>query len=95
MTMLPEPLPPRLSCPWRAGVIAAVVRSTMSVPSATFGAVQLAARLLATSSLAAMPSWAPALGRSEAQYVALRIDTLIYLIDLTLYPAIPLGWHDL
>ena len=44
-------------CPWRATVITAMVRSTMSVPTATIGAVQLAARMLATStSIAAMPT---------------------------------------
>jgi hypothetical protein len=68
----------------------------MSVPSATIGVIQLAARLLAaSSSIAAMPSWTPATEQADALYVALRIDTLIYLIDLTLYPAIPLGWQDL
>jgi hypothetical protein len=42
-----------------------------------------------------MPSWTPTAEHSDSLYVALRIDTLIYLIDLTLYPAIPLGWQDL
>ena len=83
-------------CPWRATVITAMVRSTMSVPTATIGVIQLAARMLATSSsIAAMPSCSPTIEQSASLYVALRIDTLIYLIDLTLYPAIPLGWQDL
>jgi hypothetical protein len=42
-----------------------------------------------------MPSCSPSTEHSVSLYVALRIDTLIYLIDLTLYPAIPLGWQDL
>jgi hypothetical protein len=70
----------------------------MSGPSATIGVEQLAARMLgASTSIAALPTWAPspaATERTGPLYVALRIDTLIYLIDLTLYPAIPLGWQD-
>jgi hypothetical protein len=68
----------------------------VSVPTAAIGVVQLAARMLAAStSIAAMPTWTPPTELAGALYVALRIDTLIYLIDLTLYPAIPLGWQDL
>ena len=70
--------PHRLNCPWRASASAAMVRSPMSGPAASIGAVQLAARMLATStSLAAMPAWAPAFEQTEALFVALRIDTLI------------------
>jgi hypothetical protein len=44
-------------CPWRATATTAMVRSTMSVPTATIGVIQLAARMLATStSIAAMPT---------------------------------------
>ena len=72
-----------------------MVRSTMS-EAATIGVLQLAARMLASStSVAALPSWVTSTEITASLYVALRIDTLIYLIDLTLYPAIPLGWQDL
>jgi len=44
-------------CPWRATATTAMVRSTMSVPTATIGAVRLAAPIRATStSIAAMPT---------------------------------------
>ena len=86
----------RLNCPWRVTASTAMVGSAMSVPTATIGVIQLAARMLATSSsIAAMPTFSPTAEQPESLYVALRIDTLIYLIDLTLYPAIPLGWQDL
>ena len=79
--MLQGLLPLRLNCPWRATVIAAMVRSSMSVPAAIIGAVQLAARMLAAStSIAAMPTCTPAIERTAALYVALRIDPLIHLI---------------
>jgi hypothetical protein len=86
----------RLNCPWRAAASAAMVRSAMSVPAAAIGVIQLAARVLAASaSIAAMPTCTPTAEPADTLCVALRIDTLIYLIDLTLYPAIPLGWQDL
>ena len=67
-----------LNCPWRASAAAAMVRSSMSVPSASIGVLQLAARMLAaSSSVAAMPAWSPTSEQSESLYVALRIDTLI------------------
>ena len=69
--MLQGLLPLRLNCPWRASA-AAVVRSSVSV-SAAIGAVQLAARALATStSIAAVPSLATSSGLAGALYVALR-----------------------
>lgn len=44
-------------CPWRATATTAMVRSTMLVPTATIGAVRLAAPTRATStSTAAMPT---------------------------------------
>ena len=68
----------RLSCLWRASAITAMVRSSMSVPSATIGAVQLAARMLAAStSIVAMLTCTPTFEQAEALFVALRIDTLI------------------
>ena len=49
--------PPRLSCPWRAtAAAAAMVRSTVSGPTATIGAVRLVVPIRATStSTAALP----------------------------------------
>ena len=56
-TTAQEPLLPRLSCPWRAAATSAVVRSSMLVPTATIGAVRLAAPVRASStSAAAMPA---------------------------------------
>ena len=73
-------LPLRLNCPWRATVMAAMVRSTVSVYRATIGAVQLAARMLATSaSLASVPAWTPPIERTDSLYVALRINTFASL----------------
>ena len=70
--------PHRLNCPWRASATPAMVRSTLSVPTATIGAVQLAARMLAASaSVAAVPACTPTVERAGSLYVALRIDTLI------------------
>jgi hypothetical protein len=58
-----------------------MVRSTLSVPSASIGAVRLAAPIRAASAaIAAMPVWVPAAEQSEALFVALRIDTLITLM---------------
>jgi hypothetical protein len=55
--MRPGHLPPRLNCPWRATATTAMVRSALSVPTATIGAVRLAVHILATSaSVAAMPA---------------------------------------
>ena len=79
--MLQGLLPLRLNCPWRASAAAAVVRSAVLGPSATIGAVRLAAPFRATCTLiAAVPPWTPAFERTGALYVALRIDTLIHLI---------------
>ncbi len=67
--------PHRLNCPWRATAASAMVRSTMSVPTATIGAVQLAARMLAASaSVAALPTWPPTIELTDSLYVALRIS---------------------
>jgi hypothetical protein len=53
--MQPEPLPLRLSCPWRATAATAVVRSAMLLPRAAIGAARLAVRMLAAgTSIAAM-----------------------------------------
>jgi hypothetical protein len=69
-----------LNCPWRASAAAALVRSTLSVPAAAIGVIQLAARMLATSaSVAALPACSPPAERAEALFAALRIDTLIRL----------------
>ena len=79
--ILPVPLLPRLSCPWRATAATAVVRSAMLVTAATVGAVRLAAPIRATStSSAAMPTWAATPEQAGSLCVALRIDTLIHLI---------------
>ena len=74
-------LPLRLNCPWRAAAAAGMVHSTMlgHSDSAAIGAVQLTARVLrATTSIAAMPAWAPPIERADSLCVALRIDTLIH-----------------
>ena len=72
-------LPLRLDCPWRASAASAVVRSALLGPSATIGAVRLAAPLRAACTLiAAMPTWAPAIERTDSLCVALRIDILIH-----------------
>ena len=74
-------LPLRLDCPWRAFATSAVVRPTMLGPSATIGAVRLAAPVRATCTLIApLPTWTPAIERTDSLSVALRIDTLIHLI---------------
>jgi hypothetical protein len=70
--MLQGLLPLRLNCPWRASATSAVVRSAVSVPSAAIGAVQLAARELATSTSIAVPSLATSSGLAGALFVALR-----------------------
>ena len=82
--------PLRLNCPWRAcAAAAAMVRSTISVPAASIGAVQLAASMLATStSIAALPACTPTFEPTDSLYVALRIDTLIYLTLFTLRAAL-------
>ena len=55
--MLQGLLPLRLNCPWRAAATAAMVRSTLLGPSASIGAVRLAAPVRATWPLvAAMPA---------------------------------------
>ena len=83
-------LPQRLNCPWRATATAAMVRSTVSVPMASIGAVRLMVSVRGTfSSIAAMPSWTTTTERAEALCAALRINTLIYSDPLTLYTAIP------
>ncbi len=65
----------RLNCPWRATAAAAMVRSTMSVPTATIGAVRLVALSRASStSTASMPTWATAPERAETLCVASRIN---------------------
>ena len=68
-----------LNCSWRATASTpAVVRSAMSVPAATIGAVRLAAPVRAASaSIAAMPIWTPPADPTGTLFVALRIDTLI------------------
>ena len=74
MALLPLPL----NCPWRATAPTAMVRSSLSVPTAAIGVIQLAPRLLAAStSGAAVPACTPATEHSATLYVALRIDTLI------------------
>ena len=74
-------LPLRLNCPWRAAATAAVVRSTVLGPTATIGAVRLAAPIRATWTLvAAMPACTPTIEQAGSLFVALRIDTLIHLI---------------
>jgi len=51
--------PPRLSCPWRASAPTAMVRSAVSVPTATIGAVRLVVPVHAPwASTAAVPSCA-------------------------------------
>ena len=71
-----ELLPPRLSCLWRATANTAVVRFTMSAPTATIGAVRLAVPIHAASaSSAAMPAWAVTTEQAVTLCAALRIDT--------------------
>ena len=83
-------LPQRLNCPWRATATTAMVRSSMSVPLATIGAVRFMVSIRTTfSSIAAMPSWTATSERAVPLCAALRIDTLIYSDPLTLYTAIP------
>ena len=68
-------LPPRLNCPWRATASAAMVRSTVSVPAATIGAVRLVALTRASSSsTTAMPTWSTTAERTEPLCVASRIN---------------------
>ena len=68
-------LPPRLNCPWRATAAAALVRSTMSIPSATIGAVRLVALSRASSTAtASIPTWATTPERAETLCVASRIN---------------------
>ena len=68
--------PHRLNCPWRAAAATAMVRSTIPVTGATIGAVQLAARMLASSTSIAMAAkaFSPAVGQADTLYVALRIS---------------------
>ena len=79
--MLQGLLPLRLNCPWRVAATTSLVRSTMLGPSASIGAVQLAAPTLTTStSLVRVPEGgASAVIRPESVYVALRIDTFASL----------------
>ena len=70
-------LPHRLNCPWRATASTAMVRSALSVPSATIGVIQLAARLLATSTSTAVPAFMALTEHTDFLFVVLRIDTLI------------------
>ena len=62
-------------CPWRATATTAMVRSTMLGPTATIGAVRLAAPIRAACTLiAAMPTCTPAIEQTATLYVALRIE---------------------
>ena len=55
-----------------------MVRSQLSVPTASIGAVRLVAPFRTTSpSLVAMLALAPTYERTDSLFVALRIDTLI------------------
>ena len=61
-------------CPWRATATTAMVRSTMSGPTASIGAVRLVVPTHAAStSTAAMPTYATAPERTASLFAALRI----------------------
>ena len=72
-----------------------MVRSAMLVPTATIGAVRLMAPSPTASTFAAaMPACSTTAERTDSLCVALRIRHFDIFDNLTLYPAIPLGWQD-
>ena len=72
----------RLNCLWRATATSAMVRSAMSVPTATIGAVRLASPIRAScTSTASMPILATPAEHMETLFVALRIKFYSNRID--------------
>jgi hypothetical protein len=85
-------LPHRLNCRWPATAASVLDRSAVWAASASIGPVRLVALSLATwTSIVAVPTWTRAIGPTVSLFVALRIDTLMYLIYLTLYHSVPQG----